>query len=203
MLAPPRHSGPGRPAGGSGAAGRPDRGTRTLGLATDIDALSAEPSLEALARLSRGTTLLERDDRAGARAELEIALDLGRRHGFDYLSMQCQVLLGVIAATSGEVHTMLARSAEARAAASGHGWEGSTWSAAATMMFAHAALLRAEAPDAERLAAEGLALGPGLLPPPLRFALQAVHGAATFDRGTGQTGSPSCSRHARRSATSP
>ena len=78
---------------------------------------------------------------------------------------------------------MLARSAEAIAAASRHGWQGSTWSAAATTMIAHAALLRADPPQAQRLAAEGLALRPGLLPPPLRFALQAVHGAATFDQG--------------------
>ncbi len=154
-----------------------------IGLATDIDALSAEPSLEALARLSRGTTLLERDNRAGARAELEIALDLARRHGFDYLSMQCQVLLGAIARTSGEVRTMLARCTEALSTASRHGWRDSTWSVAATSMAAHAALLRAEAPEAERLTAEGLALHPDLLSPRLRFALQTVHGAATFDQG--------------------
>ena len=152
-------------------------------VATDIDELSAEPPLEALTRLSRGTALLERDDRAGARAELEAALDLGRRHGFDYLSMQCLVLLGVIAGTCGDVRTMLTRSTEALAATSRHGWQGSTWSATATTMIAHAALLRADPPEAERLAAEALALHPGLLTPPLRFALQVVHGAATFDQG--------------------
>ena len=154
-----------------------------IGLATDIDALSAEPPLEALARLSRGTTLLERDDRAGARTELEAALDLGRRHGFDYLSMRCQVLLAVIACACGEVHTMLARSTEALTTASRHGWQHSTWSVAATSMAAHAALLRADPAQAQHLAAEGLALRPGLLSPPLRFALQTVHGAATFDQG--------------------
>ena len=69
--------------------------------------------MEALTRLARGTALLEHDDRAGARAELDAALDLGRRHGFDYLTMQCLVLLGVIACTSGDVRTMLARSTEA------------------------------------------------------------------------------------------
>jgi LuxR family maltose regulon positive regulatory protein len=153
------------------------------GGATDLDALSVEPSLQALARLSRGTYLLERDDRAEARAELEAALELGRRHDFRYLSMQCQVLLGVIACTSGEVRTMLARSTEALAAAARHGWQDSTWSAAATSMVAHAALLRGEAPEAERLAAEGLASCSGMLAPPLRFALQVVHGAATFDQG--------------------
>ena len=154
-----------------------------LSVATDLDALSAEPSLEALTRLARGTALLERDDRAGARAELETALDLGRRHGFDYLSMQCLVLLGVIACTSGDVRTMLARSTEALAIATRHGWPDSTWSASATTMIAHAALLRADPPEAQRLAADGLAARPGLLTPPLRFALQAIHGAATFDQG--------------------
>jgi LuxR family transcriptional regulator, maltose regulon positive regulatory protein len=157
-------------------------GTSTFVL-THVDELSAEPHLEALTRLARGTALLERDDRAEAHAEVEAALDLGRRHGFDYLSMQCLVLLGVIACTSGDVRTMLARSNEALAAATRHGWPGSTWSVAATTMIAHAALLRAEAPEAERLAADGLAARPGLLTPPLRFALQVVHGAATFDQG--------------------
>ena len=152
-------------------------------LLTHIDELSAEPHLEALTRLARGTALLERDDRAGARAEVETALDLGRRHGFDYLSMQCLVLLGVIACTSGDVRTMLARSTEALATATRHGWPGSTWSASATTMIAHAALLRADPSEAQRLAADGLAARPGLLTPPLRFALQVIHGAATFDQG--------------------
>jgi LuxR family maltose regulon positive regulatory protein len=66
-------------------------GTSTFVL-THVDELSAEPHLEALTRLARGTALLERDDRAGAHAEVEAALDLGRRHGFDYLSMQCLVV---------------------------------------------------------------------------------------------------------------
>ena len=97
--------------------------------------------------------------------------------------MQCLVLLGVIACTSGDVRTMLARSTEALTTATRHGWPGSTWSAAATTMIAHAALLRADPPEAQRLAADGLAARPGLLTPPLRFALQAIHGAATFDQG--------------------
>ena len=159
-----------------------DGGTSTF-LLTHIDELSAEPHLEALTRLSQGTALLERDDRAGARAEVETALDLGRRHGFDYLSMQCLVLLGVIACTSGDVRTMLARSTEALTTATRHGWPGSTWSASATTMIAHAALLRADPSEAQRLAADGLAARPGLLTPPLRFALQVIHGAATFDQG--------------------
>jgi LuxR family maltose regulon positive regulatory protein len=150
---------------------------------TDLDALPTEPPFEALTHLARGTALLQHHDQTGARTELDAALDLGRRHDFHYLNMQCQVLLAVIARTRGEAHTMLARSTEALTAATRHGWPGSTWSATATSMVAHAALLRAEAPEAERLAAEGLALRPDLLSPPLRFALQTIHGAATFDQG--------------------
>lgn len=39
-------------------------------------------------RLSRGGTRLQRDDRAGARAEFDAALTLSSRHKFDYLTMQ-------------------------------------------------------------------------------------------------------------------
>ena len=74
--------------------------------------------------------------------------------------MQCQVLLAVIACTSGEVRTMLARSNEAISSASRHGWQHSTWSATATTLTAHAALLRADPPQAQRLAADGLAHPP-------------------------------------------
>ena len=59
--------------------------------------LPAQPELEALARLSRGHAHLQHDDQAGARAEFDAALALSRRHGFDYLTMQCLTLLGVVA----------------------------------------------------------------------------------------------------------
>ena len=161
----------------------PTAATADINVATDLDTLPAAPSLEALARLARGTALLHHDNQTEASTELHAALDLARRHGFDYLSMQCQVLLAVIARTRGEAHTMLARSTEALTTATRHGWPGSTWSITATSLLAHAALLRADPPQAQRLAAEGLTAPPALLTPPLRFALQAIHGAATFDQG--------------------
>jgi LuxR family maltose regulon positive regulatory protein len=77
---------------------------------------------------------------------------------------------------------MRAASSAARASAADHGWESSAWSAAATAILAYTELMRAEATEAERLAAEGLASGSAASTPPLRFALQAVHGAAVFDR---------------------
>jgi LuxR family maltose regulon positive regulatory protein len=149
----------------------------------DTDELPAEPELEALARLSRGNVRLEHDDRAGARTEFEAALALSRRHGFDYLQMQCLALLGVVAAVSGELRTMRAVSSEALLAAADHGWERTSWSTAATAMLAYSELMRSEATDAERLAADGLAPGPAASSPQSWFTLQAVHGAAVFDLG--------------------
>ena len=146
--------------------------------------MPTEPQLQALARLGRGSALLlERDDRAGARADLDAALVLARRHGFDHLAMQCLVLLGVIAGTSGELRTMRAVSTQALAAVADHGWGSSTWSAAASAMLGYAALLRSDAHQARSLSAQALALGPVVSSPPLRFTLRMVHGAAGFDCG--------------------
>jgi LuxR family maltose regulon positive regulatory protein len=150
---------------------------------SDADQLPAEPGLEALARLSRGKARLECDDPAGARAEFDAALTLSRRHGFDYLRMQCLVLLGVVAGTTGNLRTMQTLSSQALVTSADHGWEGSTWSATATAMLAYSELLHSEPADAERLAAEGLLAGLVASAPPLRFVLQAVHGAAVFDLG--------------------
>jgi LuxR family transcriptional regulator, maltose regulon positive regulatory protein len=148
----------------------------------ELAELPAEPELEALAHLSRGSARLERDDLAGARAELDAALTLSRRHGFDYLTLQCLALLGVVAGTSGDVRGMRAASSEALAAAADHGWQTTSWSAAATAMLAYTELLRSAAADAQGLTADALASGVPASPP-LRYALQAVHGAAVFDLG--------------------
>ena len=150
----------------------------------DAEDLPVEPELEALARLSRGMALLEYDDRGAARVEFDAALALSARHGFGYLRMQCLVLLGVVACTTGEVRRMRVVSSEALVTAAEHGWEGSTWSAAASAMLAHSELQRCAAADSQRLAADALAPGRAVSsPPPLRFCLRAVHGAATFDLG--------------------
>jgi LuxR family maltose regulon positive regulatory protein len=165
-------------AGRAGAAGAPPASALI-----DIDELPAEPGLEALARLSRGTTRLEHKNPAGARAEFEAALSISRGHGFDYLTMQCLALLGVVASSTGDLQTMRTVSIGAVATAAEHGWEGSTWCAAAAAMLAYAALMRTETADAERIATENLALGVAGSSPQLRFALQAIHGAAAFDLG--------------------
>ncbi len=149
----------------------------------EIVELPIEPELEALAHFSRGTARLDVGDRIGAGEELERALILCRRHGFDYMMMQCLTLLGVVAAGSGDVRAMRTASSQAMAAAAEHGWESTVWSAAATAMLAYAALMRTESDDAERLATAGLALGATSSSPRLQFTLRAVRGAAAFDRG--------------------
>jgi LuxR family transcriptional regulator, maltose regulon positive regulatory protein len=151
--------------------------------AISIGESPTEPQLEALARLARGAALLHGHDRAGARADLEIALMLGRRNGFDYLSMQCLFLLGVIAGISGDLRTMQLLCTEAVATGSRHHWERTIATCGASAMLAYSALLRSEARDAQERSAQALALGPVASPPLLRFALHMVHGAATFDRG--------------------
>ena len=160
-------------------AGLPGTAPSTI---PETDQLPTEPELAALAHLSRGHAHLEHDDLAGARAEFGAALALSRRHGFDYLRMQCLALLGVVADLSGDLRTMRTMSNGALVIAADHGWEGSHWSGAAAAMSGYADLLGYEPADAERRTAEALAAGPAASPP-LRAALHAVHGAAVFDLG--------------------
>jgi LuxR family transcriptional regulator, maltose regulon positive regulatory protein len=154
----------------------------TPSASANADQLPVRPELEALARLGRADAHLRRDDRAGARAELGATLALSRRHGFDYLRMQCLALLGVVAGRCGDLRTMRTRSDEALVVAADRSWEGSRWSQTATAMTAYSELLRCLPADARRRAADALATG-AAAPPEVRFALQAVHGAAVFDLG--------------------
>jgi LuxR family transcriptional regulator, maltose regulon positive regulatory protein len=152
----------------------------------NTDQLPSKPELEALARLGRGDAHLQHDDRAAARVEFGAALALSRRHGFDYLRMQCLALLAVVAGRCGDLRTMRTMSDEALVVAADRSWEGSRWSQAATAMTAYSELLRCLPAEAERRIADALAAGPAAGPavaPEVRFVLQAVHGAAVFDLG--------------------
>jgi LuxR family maltose regulon positive regulatory protein len=144
--------------------------------------LPSHPELEALARLARGDARLQRDDSAGARAEFDVALALSRRHGFDYLRMRCLALLGGVACRCGDLRTMRTMSEEALVVAADRGWEGSRWSQAAATTTAYSELLGCQPADAERRTADALSTGQ-IAAPEVRFALQAVHGAAVFDLG--------------------
>ena len=160
----------------------------------ELAELPAEPELEALAHLSRGSARLERDDLGGARAELDAALTLSRRHGFDYLTLQCLALLGVVAGTSGNVRGMRAVSSEALAAAADHGWRPPPGRPPPPRCWPTPSSCgpRPRCPTPHRRRA---GLGGSAASPPLRYALQAVHGAAVFDRVTGgRTGRAAAAR---------
>ena len=92
------------------------------------------------------------------------ALALSRRHGFDYLSMQCLTLLGVVAGLCGELRTMRTvsdRGPDHRppttAGRARHGRR------AAAAMSGYSDLLRHLPADAERRTADALATLPALL----------------------------------------
>jgi LuxR family maltose regulon positive regulatory protein len=97
--------------------------------------------------------------------------------------MQCLALLGVVAATRGDLRGMRSHSGEAAATAAEHGWGDSTWATTASAMLAYAALTRAEPADAEQLAIATLAQSRRTPLPMLRFALRVIRGGAAFDRG--------------------
>ncbi|ALE75384.1 hypothetical protein AD006_04470 [Pseudonocardia sp. EC080610-09] len=163
-------------------AGAPQPGDPQPGHPQPDDPLPGDPGTAALARLSRGRALLG-DDREGAHAELDAALSLGRRHGFDHLRAVSLALLGVVAAGDGDLPTTRAVCREALILADDHGWGGTALPTTARALLSYAELMACETADAERIAAEGLTEGAGSASPAVRFALQAVHGAATFDLG--------------------
>lgn len=142
---------------------------------------AAEPSVAALLRLM-GRMGFE-GDRDAARSTLEHGYRFAADERLDYLAMQCQTLLGALAAADGDYRSMSEVGGEVLELAATHGWQGSLWSSAARSMVANAALLRAEPATAERHASQGLHDGGKALTPAVRFALESCRGAALFDAG--------------------
>jgi LuxR family maltose regulon positive regulatory protein len=143
-----------------------------------------QPAMTALMQLFAGAAhLTEPTGGTAAVAELMAAVELARRHRFDYLHMQCLTLLAATAGCDGDLLAMQTASDEAVRCAVGRGWEGSMWSAAANAMLAYAALLHAEPAEAERLSSRTLAMAAATTSPNLRLGLQTIHGAALFDSG--------------------
>ena len=145
---------------------------------------SDDSALAALRALAEGIDeLVSGGDPDDARAGLEAALDLARRHGFDFVTMQSQVLLAATDAVQGEYRTMTGRSSEAlddQAPDDGHA---SMWSVLGRTLRAYGALYRAEPAAARTEANEALDLAGDDLPPSLRHALEVVRGAARADAG--------------------
>lgn len=156
-------------------------GTADTAALPDVDPPLPGTRAEALVLLARGNARLERRDLAGARAEFTAALELSRRHDLGFLQGLSLVLLGVVAVCSGDLRTTRAVCRQVLGATDDH--DDTPVPVAATAVLAYAELLSGAPVDAERVAADGLAAGADVAPPPLRFALRAVHGAAGFDLG--------------------
>jgi LuxR family maltose regulon positive regulatory protein len=143
-----------------------------------------QPELEALVLLSAGAAhLIEQTGGPATVAELGTAVELARRHRFDYLKRQRLTLLAIAVGCRGDLRAMRAACDEAVECAVGGGWEGSVWSGAANTMCAYTALLRAESAEAERLSTRTLELAAAITSPNLRFSLHTIHGAALVDSG--------------------
>lgn len=176
--------------------------TTTATGAADWQRLAAElagTDLEAWARLGLGWTLLGGGPSPMARGELELAVKLARDHGFDYVTVQALTALGVLRALEGEYEAMESACVESLAIAQVHGWRTDPALAIDHALGGLARLMRldpAGALDRTRLAAAAV---PEPAPPRLRYLIDAIAGAATFDTGRRADGL-ALLRQARRAA---
>ena len=167
------------------------------GLAADAEEVPDAPELEAITRLGLGVAhLREGGDLEAARTEFATVLSLARRCRFDYLAMQSHTCLGLTALGVGDLVAVRDACLAAAATAADHGWQASVWSAAAGAMLGFTELQRAEPAEAARLAAAAWESNIAETAPALRFALEVVQGAATYDSGD-KMGGLSAMQHAR------
>jgi LuxR family maltose regulon positive regulatory protein len=148
------------------------------------------PALEALLHASRGTAEFGNPggvDVALARSELQLALDLARRHDLAYLEVQCLYILATVAAVRGDLPAMKAMAEQGVAAAVRRGRHPSGWSAGPAALVAYADLLAGRPAAAAAAADEALGTW-DLLPPEAAYMLHAVHGAAVADEGRRSAG---------------
>jgi LuxR family maltose regulon positive regulatory protein len=169
---------------------------RTQGLATGAFPSAPDgpqrtmPALEALLHASRGTAEFGNPlgvDADLARAELQQALELARRHDLAYLEVQCLYILATVAAVRGDLRVMQAMAEQAVAAAARRGRHPSGWSAGPAALVAYADLLAGRPAAAAAAADEALGTW-DLLPPEAAYMLHAVHGAAVADQGKRSAG---------------
>lgn len=161
-----------------------DVGTLRDAIAAVLAAGSPDDSaLAALRALAAGIDhLVAGRDPDGARVRLEAALDLARRHGFDFVTLQSRVLLAAAAAVQGDYRTMTGHSEKALDDQAPDD-QPSMWSVLGRTLRAYGALYRAEPAAAHAAASEALDRAGADLPPSLRHALEVVRGAARADAG--------------------
>lgn len=143
-------------------------------------------ALAGLSALARAADRLHhRGDRDSAYQNIHAALEVARAHDYEYLEMQCEVLLAAVAMVDGDHQAMSEPAERALAVAAARGWQHTVWSGVASVALGYAALLRAEPEDAGQLLGGGIADGPH---PDVESGLRIVHGAAAFDLGKQVTG---------------
>lgn len=160
----------------------------------------AGTDLESWARLGLGWTLLRAGRRAAARCELDLAVKLAREHGFDYLSLQGLTATGALCALEGDYETMESACAESLAVAQAHGWHTDPALAMDHALGGLARLARLDPADALERTRLAAAAVPEPAPPELRYLIDAIAGAATFDAGRRADGL-ALLRQARRAAS--
>jgi LuxR family maltose regulon positive regulatory protein len=147
-----------------------------------------EPGVEGLARLTRAAARLRSEGEANSiRQALELALAVAQRNGFDYLELQCRVLLAAAAGVDQDFREMHRVAEAALNFATPRGWRDSMWALGSSAMLAYAALLRAEPQEAERIACAALRCGEKA-PYWVCFALRSMRAAAAVDLGDRQQG---------------
>jgi len=155
----------------------------------DLTAVPDDPALAALTFAGRGATGIFRvtaDGAAGAGAvfeDLEAARALAHDQQLGLLEVQCLCLIGTAATVAGDHRRAVAAADAAIAAAAGHGWQESPWTAAAHAVLAEAWLARAAPARALQASVAGLLVAPAQQDPVVRFALRCSHGGGRFDIG--------------------
>ena len=153
-----------------------------------IIAAQESAGLEAWARLCLGWTHLCAGRRPEARRELTAATRRAEDHGFDYVTMHSQSMLGLLSCSEGAFIAGEESCAAATAIAEAHGWQKSPWLAANHVMIGHTRLMALDPAgtlDQMRHATAALTEQPE---PRLNYLIDLLTGAASFDAGRQQDG---------------
>jgi LuxR family maltose regulon positive regulatory protein len=127
--------------------------TTALQAAAGISRLQVdEPELRALALVEQGTAQLHGPDRQTAHHNVELALGLAGRRGWDRITLRCLLALAAMAGWDGDYAGMRRLADDAVSLATTRGWETSAWCSSAYVMRAYSALLRLEPAEAARQA---------------------------------------------------
>ncbi|GAA2900286.1 LuxR C-terminal-related transcriptional regulator [Pseudonocardia halophobica] len=152
----------------------------------EADGLPLDEATELLSHVADcAARVREREGPADARPvrrTLDELLVRARRTGRDHLLLQCRATAAAAAAADRDVHAMREHAAHADALAGARGWTASPAALDALALLAHATLLAADPGRALHLVVDALPRAE-TAEPRLRFALQALQGAALADSG--------------------